>query len=112
MRISLAPRVVAFVGVAMLGKVSTTNNLRKRGLTSKAISNLYVMCGKERDSIDHLFTYCEFSHSLCSFLMRYGVLWSSPGSLAEMIEAWRYSSLFKYGLILWRLIPLAILWLV
>ena len=52
------PRVEAFCWLTVVGKVSTVDNLRRRGLTSNNISNTCVMCGKE-GSIDHLFLQCE-----------------------------------------------------
>ena len=64
------------------------------------------------ESIDHLFIHCKFSHSLrCSLLRRCGVLSGRPGSLAGTIQAWRYSSFSRSGLILCRPTPFAILWL-
>eukprot|EP00268_Persea_americana_P063135 TRINITY_DN8154_c0_g1_i2.p1 TRINITY_DN8154_c0_g1~~TRINITY_DN8154_c0_g1_i2.p1 ORF type:complete len:183 (+),score=16.69 TRINITY_DN8154_c0_g1_i2:641-1189(+) len=88
-----------------------------RQTTSKeedwAISNICVLCGKVNETVDHLFVYCEFPYSLwCRFLARCGVLWSLPRSLVGLIEAWRFSSFFGSGLILWRIIPFAILWFV
>eukprot|EP00268_Persea_americana_P000277 TRINITY_DN10107_c0_g1_i2.p1 TRINITY_DN10107_c0_g1~~TRINITY_DN10107_c0_g1_i2.p1 ORF type:complete len:112 (-),score=12.99 TRINITY_DN10107_c0_g1_i2:315-650(-) len=88
------------------------DNLRRRELGLKAISDLCVLCGKEMESIDHLFIHCKFSHSLrCSLLRRCGVLSGRPGSLAGTIQAWRYSSFSRSGLILCRPTPFAILWL-
>ena len=70
-----------------------------------------VVCGKGMETVDHLFIHCEFSHTLwCRFLLRCSVLWCSPGTLVGMIEAWRCSSFHGCGLVLWRLIPFAMLW--
>ena len=95
------PRVEAFMWLALSGKVSTADNLRRRGLTSMAISDICVLCGKVNETVDHLFVHCEFSYSLwCRFLARCGVLWSLPRSLVGLVEAWRLSSFFGSSLIL------------
>lgn len=80
-------------------------------MPSEAISDLFVFCEKERETIDHLFLHCEFSHFLCcQMLDRSGVLWCSSQSISSTIEAWGLSPFSGCGLILWRLIPFAIFW--
>lgn len=49
------------------------DNLRRRGLSSEAISDLCLMCGEERETMDHLFVHRKLSS-------RSGVLWSAPSS--------------------------------
>ena len=103
----------AFAWLAILEKVSTADNLRRRRLAFEAISDLRVLCKKGMETVDHLFIHCEFSHILwCRLLLRCSVLWCGPGTLAGMIEASRCSSFYGCGLVLWRLIPFAILWFV
>lgn len=59
------------------------DNLRRRGLSSEAISDLCLMCGEERETMDHLFVHCKLSSTLWKkFSSRSGVLWSAPSSLA------------------------------
>lgn len=43
------PRVETFCWLAISGKVSTADNL-KRGMSSENISDLRFCCGKERDN--------------------------------------------------------------
>lgn len=58
----------AFCWLAVSGKVSTAENLRRRGLFLENISDLYVLCGKERETNDHISVHCEFAYFLwCSF---------------------------------------------
>ena len=52
------PRVDAFCWLAVVGKGSTVDNLR-RGLTSNNNSNTCVMCSKEEEFVDNLFLQCE-----------------------------------------------------
>ena len=89
------PKVETFMWMALFGKASTTDNLRRRGLDSAAVSNLCVLCGKDNETIDHLFVHCKFSYSLwCRLLAWCGVLWSFPKSLVGLSKAWRFSSIF------------------
>lgn len=41
-------------------KMSVANNLRRRGLTLEAISDLCMLCNKEEEMIDHLLFHSEF----------------------------------------------------
>lgn len=60
-----------FYRLAVSGKVSTTDVLGRKGLSLETISELCVLCGKEMETIDHLFLHCEFAFSLwCYFLKR------------------------------------------
>lgn len=53
-------RVEAFCWVAVLGKVLTTDNLRRRGLSSYTIL-VFALLGERRILVDHLF-FIESSH--------------------------------------------------
>lgn len=90
--LGLAPhRVDSFCWLAVSGKVSTTDVLRRRGLSQ----SLFQICAfwKERETTDHLFLHWEFSYSLwCQFLVRSGVVRCIPKSLGDLFEAWRASS--------------------
>lgn len=104
------PRVKAFYWLAVSGKISTVDNLRRRGIFSDAIANICHLRGKEVKSVNHLFLHCKFSSSLwCLFLKQSGVWLCFPKTLEGMEESWRHSPFFGYGLVLWRLSPFVIL---
>lgn len=78
------PRVEAFCWLAVAGKISTTDVLR-RGLMSDIISDTFRLCWKEMESIDHLFIHCGVASSIWRyFLNECGVSWCFPGSLAML----------------------------
>ena len=56
------PRVKAFCWLVVIGKVSTVDNIRRRGFTSNDLLDSCVMCGKE--SINYLFHHCEVAATL------------------------------------------------
>lgn len=35
------------------------DNLRRKGISSKAIPDICLLCGKERETVDFLFLHCE-----------------------------------------------------
>lgn len=52
------PKAAFFVWTAALGKILTTDNLRKRGLI---IIDWCCMCRKGGESVDHLLLHCELA---------------------------------------------------
>eukprot|EP00268_Persea_americana_P062605 TRINITY_DN8040_c1_g2_i6.p1 TRINITY_DN8040_c1_g2~~TRINITY_DN8040_c1_g2_i6.p1 ORF type:complete len:254 (+),score=31.35 TRINITY_DN8040_c1_g2_i6:132-893(+) len=106
------PRVDVFLWLAVVGKISTVDNLRKRRITSEAIADTCVLCGKEEESITHLFLHCESaSCNWQSFFKNCGISWCLPSALSELMEG-RLGPFKGVGLILWRSIPFSIHWLI
>lgn len=104
------PRVEAFCWLAVASKVSTVDNLRRRGLASNNISDTCVMCGKEGLAI-HMFLQCELAVSIWSnFIGRSGLAWCFPKNIADMVESWQGECFVGCGQVLCRMIPFAILW--
>lgn len=81
-------------------------------LTTKANSDICLLCEKERETIDYFFVHSGFTYSLwCRFIGHSGVGWCFPNSLAGLFQAWRSSPFFLgNGAACWRLIPYAISW--
>jgi hypothetical protein len=50
------PRVTFFTWTAVLGKMLTMDNLRKKNII---VMEWCCMCKKSEESIDHLFLHCE-----------------------------------------------------
>eukprot|EP00268_Persea_americana_P007641 TRINITY_DN12894_c0_g1_i5.p1 TRINITY_DN12894_c0_g1~~TRINITY_DN12894_c0_g1_i5.p1 ORF type:complete len:144 (-),score=13.18 TRINITY_DN12894_c0_g1_i5:118-549(-) len=84
------PRVEAFCWLAVAGKISTADILRRRGFTSG--SDTCCFCRRERESIDYLFIQCDVASFIwgyflkvsgvsCRFCLRSGIgpLWSVLG---------------------------------
>ena len=82
----------------LLAGLPTVDNLRRGIVFIEALSDICVLCGKERETINHLFLHCEFSSFLwCHVICRSGVQWCSPESGLGMVEA-RSMALF---LVVW-----------
>lgn len=56
MQWALAP---LFCLLVVVGKVSTTDTLRQRGMVVENILDIFVLCKKEEESINHQFLHCE-----------------------------------------------------
>lgn len=102
-------RVEAFYWRVVSSKVSTVDNLRRRGILLDDYFDICVLCGMERENIDHLsFIINEFTQFIwCRFLDKCGVYWCMPSTVAKVFEAWGIP-FFGNGKMLWRMIPFAI----
>lgn len=58
------PRVEVFCWLPATNKVSTIDNLRRKGLALKFASNNCCLCRKEREKINHLFMQHNFSYHI------------------------------------------------
>lgn len=68
--------------MAVAAKILTTVNLRRRGLALEIKYDTFCLCGRERESIDHLYVHWEFASSLWRhFLKESSVAWCLPHSL-------------------------------
>lgn len=101
------PTVEVFCWLAVLGKVSALDNLRRRGLRSEGFSKFVFALRWGRGIHNHLFIHCKFSFSLCkrSFLDD-----AYHGAHLNPWLAWCFVSFFGCGAMLWRLVPFAIVW--
>ncbi|XXG89386.1 hypothetical protein AAC387_Pa12g1396 [Persea americana] len=83
------PQLEAFCWLAVTAKISTTDNLWKRGLTSSTIIDTCVMCHKELELVNHLLLHYEFTFNVWGyFIGRCGVDWCCNGKIANAIESW------------------------
>ena len=102
---------VFFLQITIAEKVSTTDNLRRRGLTATNILDTCVMCWMKKDIVNHLFLHCEVEASVWSnFIARCGIAWCMPQLLARTVESWIGGHFAGCGRILLRLTLFAILW--
>ena len=89
--------------------MTTVDDLRKRGMTSTNILNTCTMCGKENETVNHLFLHCEVAVQVWNdFIRRCGIAWCCPKNIAEAANAWRGGCFIGCGRLLWRMIPFAI----
>uniref|UniRef100_A0A2N9GE37 Reverse transcriptase domain-containing protein n=1 Tax=Fagus sylvatica TaxID=28930 RepID=A0A2N9GE37_FAGSY len=102
------PRVAFFSWTAALGKVLTTENLRKRGFI---LQDWCCMCKQSGESVDHLFLHCLVASDLWSMVFGlFGVQWVMPHTVLDLFHGW----LGKFGrhdtIQVWKMIPHCLIW--
>ena len=99
-------RIAVFAWLAVLGRILTTDNLRRRGVP--VVSRCFL-CLAAEETVDHLLLHCEWAWRLWSDMFRlFGVQWVMPQTVFDLFSCWlggegRHSAV-------WRLVPHAIIW--
>jgi hypothetical protein len=105
---SRAPsKVNFFIWTVALGKILTTDNLRKRRLF---VLDWCGMCKRDGESVDHLLLHCPIAQEFwdLAFSM-FGLSWVMPRRVMDLLHCWPGLTKQKAGDI-WRLIPNCIMW--
>lgn len=93
------------------GKVSTLHNLIGKVVISKSISDICSLYEKERGTINNLYIHRDTSSIFGGQLLRCGLAWPSWILFGDLLllETWRVPTFLGFGLLLWKIIPFAIL---
>ncbi|KAF5464706.1 hypothetical protein F2P56_014761 [Juglans regia] len=76
-------KVAFFVWTSALGKILTTDNLRKRGCV---VMNWCYLCKKDGESVDHLLLHCEVTKVLWDEIFRrVDVAWAMPLRVVDLL---------------------------
>ena len=104
-----APSKVAFfLWTASLGKILTTDNLRKRGII---ITDWCCMCKARGESVNHLFIHCPVVSDLWNmFFHLFGVLWVMPKGVFDLLSGWNGLSGRSEASKIWKMLPHCIMW--
>ncbi|KAG7990850.1 hypothetical protein I3843_02G045100 [Carya illinoinensis] len=79
-------KTLFFVWTAALGKILTTDNLRKRRVI---ITDWCCMRKKDGESVNHLLLHCETARALwCEVFRQVGLNWVMPKSVLELLASW------------------------
>ena len=108
---SLVPsKINFFVWTAVLGKVLTIDNLRKRQLL---LIDWCCMCKASGESIDHLFLHCPIARDLWSLAFSaFGVWWVMPCHVLELLLCWSTGFKSYRSAHLWDFIPHCVMWVI
>ena len=102
------PRVAFFSWSASLGKILTTNNLRKQRVL---VLDWCYMCKNCEESMDHLLLHCPIACELCSLVLcLFGIHWVMPHKAIELFESWQGMFGRHRNTELWRIVPHCLLW--
>ncbi|XP_039009369.1 uncharacterized protein LOC120137754 [Hibiscus syriacus] len=101
------PRIETFVWQLAHQRVPVKEELLKRGV-AEIVDPSCPLCGREVESVPHLFLHCEVVWGLwSSFLKRWNVFLVIPKLIIDFIILW--DDLMPKSLI-WKFIPRAVMW--
>jgi hypothetical protein len=106
---SKVPTCVAFfTWTAVLGKLPTADNLRKRKIV---LVNRCCLCKAAEESVDHLLLHCHWAKELWgSVLSLFGVSWVMPRQVRELIDCWQKGLGRHQHSLIWKAIPHCLMW--
>jgi exonuclease III len=101
-------RVAFFVWTAALGKILTTENLRKRRVI---ILDWCCMCKSSGESVNHLLVHCPVAWELWSMvLVMFGKNWVMPRAVVDLLSCWKgIRGKSEVGKI-WKMVPHCLMW--
>ncbi|KAE8704873.1 hypothetical protein F3Y22_tig00110435pilonHSYRG00103 [Hibiscus syriacus] len=101
------PRVELFVWQLVQHRVPVKEELAKRGV-AEIVDQRCVLCGREVESVSHLFLHCRVVWGLwSSFLKMWNVSLVTPKCTMEFLILWDD---FMTNSLIWRFIPRAVMW--
>jgi hypothetical protein len=87
--------------MAVLGKVVTLDNLRKRHLIV-----VNRCCKFDEDTVDHLFLHCEIANELWYVIFsRFRLAWVMPSSVVDLFACWWTRGSSRSAIVL-KMVPL------
>ena len=97
-----------FVWTAALGRILTTDNLRRRMVI---IQDWCCMCKESGESISYLLLHCSAAKEIWSFIFSiFGIQWVMPGGVLDLLACWRACCSNARIRKLWDMIPHCIFW--
>ncbi|XP_039046839.1 uncharacterized protein LOC120187117 [Hibiscus syriacus] len=101
------PRVEMFVWQLVQQRESVKEELAKRSV-AEIVDHLCVLCGREVESVSHLFLHCRVVWGLwSSFLKMWNVSLVIPKCIMDFIILWDD---FMTNSLNWKFIPMAVMW--
>jgi hypothetical protein len=102
------PRVAFFTWTAVLGKLPTIDNLRKRGMV---LVNRCCMCKAAAESDDHLFLHCPLAKDLWdTALSLFEVSWVMPQQVRGLFDCWTRGLIRHQHSLIWKALPHCLMW--
>jgi hypothetical protein len=106
---SKVPSRVAFFGWnAVLGRILTHDNMRKRSIV---IVEWCCMCKKNGESVDHLLIHCEVATRIWHYMFTlFGIEWVMPQKVLDLFACWNHVGGRDLAKAIWRMVPLCVIW--
>ncbi|CAL5334565.1 unnamed protein product [Camellia sinensis] len=105
------PRVQFFGWLAWKGRIKTSYYLQRIGVLSDGFDPRCIFCKGEVENINHVLLFCPFTWRIWSRILQWwGIQWVLPGSISCLFNWCIGIKLQKQEQMIWRAIPLAVLW--
>uniref|UniRef100_A0A2N9IWR4 CHD3-type chromatin-remodeling factor PICKLE n=1 Tax=Fagus sylvatica TaxID=28930 RepID=A0A2N9IWR4_FAGSY len=102
------PRVAFFVWAAALGRILTTDNLRRRHII---VIDWCCMCKENDKSISHLLLPCSAAREIWNFIFSiFAIEWVMPKGVVDLLSCWGSGCRRAMIRQTWDLIPHCIFW--
>ena len=102
------PRVAFFMWTAALGKILTTENLRKRRVI---MLDWCCMCKSSGKSVNHLLMHCPIAQELWNMvLILFGLFWVMPQDVIDLLNCWNGNRGKSEAGKIWKMIPQCLMW--
>ncbi|KAG2707779.1 hypothetical protein I3760_05G162800 [Carya illinoinensis] len=102
------PKASFFVWTASLGKILTTDNLRKRRII---IADWCCICKGGGESVNHLLLHCDVARTLWNDVFaRLALVWMMPKTVEAALASWPSIRGRQSIKAMWKMIPICILW--
>ncbi len=80
-------RVAYLLWTVALGKILTTDNLRKQNII---LVSWYCMCKADGETIDHLFLHCPVAREMCAAIYNlFGASWVMRRQVIDLLACWQ-----------------------
>jgi hypothetical protein len=94
-----------FTWTAVLGKILTLDNLRKKNII---VINRCCLCKADGDTIDHLLLNYEIARSLWyAIFNRFGLSWVMPSKVEGLFAYW-WSGGCSRSAVVWKIVTLCL----
>jgi hypothetical protein len=101
-------RVAFFIWTASLGKILTTDNLRRRRVI---ILDWCCLCKADGKSVNHLLLHCPVACDLWNLVCSlFGVSWVMPRGVVDLLFCWNGSLGSCEAGKIWKMIPHCLMW--
>jgi hypothetical protein len=102
------PRVAFFVWTSALGKILTTDNLRKRRVI---IQDWCCMCKSSGETVNHLLLHCPVAWELWSMVwILFGITWVMPRGVVDLFNCWHGPRSKSEAGKIWKMTPHCLMW--
>ena len=102
-RSKIPPRVSFFSWTAVLGKILSTDNLRKRDII---VMDWFFMYKQSGENVDYLLLHCLIALEMWSMVFcLFGIHWVLPSQEKVLLASWQGSFGRHRNVAIWRLVP-------